>query len=195
MGVFMERARATRDLAFRLLTCLACGKNAVRNRSCTPSPQPASPPAHHLIQRRRVLLNMSRLTAAQVIALGEYLQPDFDPSTLTVPQLLGIFGFHNINYPSQHTKPKLVQLFKDEIAPKSSKFKKERLKRENSQASDDGITDGHTGRPLNEGRTVRSINSHNCLTSSHFRPPQPSGALLGDLLEHHLNLRSLSPHG
>ena len=100
---------------------------------------------------------MSRLTSAQVIALGEYLQPEFDPATLTVSQLLGIFGYHNINYPSQYTKPKLVQLFKDEIRPKTSKYKKEKLKRENSQASDDGITDGHTGRPLNEGRTVSEL--------------------------------------
>lgn len=97
---------------------------------------------------------MSRMTSSEVIALGDYLKPDFDPSTLTVSQLLGVFGYHNINYPSQHTKPKLVQLFKDEIKPQSSKFKKERLQRENSQASDDGITDGHTGRPLNESRTV-----------------------------------------
>ncbi|KAI0362006.1 hypothetical protein OH77DRAFT_1416206 [Trametes cingulata] len=95
---------------------------------------------------------MSRLTAAQVIAQGDYLQPDFDPSTLTVAQLLGVFGYHNIKYPSQYTKPKLIQLFNEEIKPKAKKYTKERIKRENSQASEDGITDGVTGRPLNEGR-------------------------------------------
>ncbi|OSD01593.1 hypothetical protein PYCCODRAFT_1436202 [Trametes coccinea BRFM310] len=95
---------------------------------------------------------MSRMTAAQVIALGEYLQPDFDPSTLTVPQLLGIFGFHNIKYPSQYTKPKLVQLFNEQVKPNGKKYTKERIKRENSQASEDGITNGVTGRPLNEGK-------------------------------------------
>lgn len=97
---------------------------------------------------------MSRMTAAQVIAIGEYLQPDFDPSSLTVPQLLGVFGYHNVNYPSQYTKPKLVQLFNEEIKPKATRLKKERLKRENSQASDDGIKDGVTGRPINEGTKV-----------------------------------------
>ncbi|KAI0336449.1 hypothetical protein GY45DRAFT_1315826 [Cubamyces sp. BRFM 1775] len=95
---------------------------------------------------------MSRMTAAQVIALGEYLKPDFDPSTLTVPQLLGIFGFHNIKYPSQYTKPKLVQLFNEEVKPNGKKYTRERIKRENSQASEDGITNGVTGRPLNEGK-------------------------------------------
>ncbi|KAI8998709.1 Man1-Src1p-C-terminal domain-containing protein [Trametes punicea] len=95
---------------------------------------------------------MSRMTAAQVIAQGEYLQPDFDPSTLTVPQLLGIFGFHNIKYPSQYTKPKLIQLFNEQVKPNAKKYTKERIKRENSQASEDGITNGVTGRPLNEGK-------------------------------------------
>lgn len=94
---------------------------------------------------------MSRMTAAQVIAIGEYLHPDFDPATLTVPQLLGVFGYHNVQYPSPYTKSKLVQLFNDEIKPRSAKLKKEKIKRELSQASDDGITDGVTGRPINEG--------------------------------------------
>lgn len=90
------------------------------------------------------------MTAAQVIALGEYLDPDFDPSSLTVNQLLGVFGFHNIRYPSPYTKPKLVQLFNDEIKPKMKQFKKDRVKKEASFASDDGIKDGVTGRFLNE---------------------------------------------
>ncbi|THH12753.1 hypothetical protein EW146_g7396, partial [Bondarzewia mesenterica] len=90
---------------------------------------------------------MSRsMTAAQVIALGEYLDPDFDPASLTVTQLLGVFGFHNVRYPTPYTKPKLIQLFNDEIKPKTNKFKKDRLKRENSLASDDGIKDGVTGK-------------------------------------------------
>ena len=91
---------------------------------------------------------MSRLTSAQVIALGEYLKPDFEPATLTVPQLLGVFGYHNIRYPSPYTKAKLVQTFNQEITPNASKFRREKLKKENSQASDDGIVDGVTGLPL-----------------------------------------------
>ncbi|TFY58833.1 hypothetical protein EVJ58_g6171 [Rhodofomes roseus] len=100
---------------------------------------------------------MSRLTAAQVIALGEYLDADFDPSTLTVAQLLGVFGYHNVNYPSQYTKPKLVQLFKDEIKVNANKLRRQRIKKENSQASDDGITDGLTGLPINEGKKASDL--------------------------------------
>ncbi|KAJ8520394.1 hypothetical protein ONZ45_g2778 [Pleurotus djamor] len=91
---------------------------------------------------------MSRLTAAQVIGLGEYLKPDFDPATLTVSQLLGVLGFHNVPYPQPYTKPKLVQTFNNEIKANAKKLAKERLKKENSIASDEGILDGVTGEPV-----------------------------------------------
>ena len=95
---------------------------------------------------------MSRLTTAQVISLGEYLRPDFDSSSLTVSQLLGVLGYHNVRYPTPYTKAKLVQVFNSEIKTKANQFKKERLKKENSIPSDDGITDGLTGEPINKGK-------------------------------------------
>ncbi|KAF4614692.1 hypothetical protein D9613_003028 [Agrocybe pediades] len=91
---------------------------------------------------------MSRLTAAQVVNLGEYLEPDFDPASLTVAQLLGVLGYHNIAYPQPYTKAKLVQVFNNEVKSRATKFKKERIKKENSIASEEGITDGITGQPL-----------------------------------------------
>ncbi|PPQ80965.1 hypothetical protein CVT24_013179 [Panaeolus cyanescens] len=94
----------------------------------------------------------SKLTSAQVIALGEYLDPDFDPSTLTISQLLGVLGYHNIQYPMPYSKPKLVKTFNQELKTRAAKFKKERLKKENSIASDEGILDGHTGQLLNKGK-------------------------------------------
>ncbi|KAI0695908.1 Man1-Src1p-C-terminal domain-containing protein [Cytidiella melzeri] len=95
---------------------------------------------------------MSKLSTSDVIAQGDYLEPDFNPASLTVAHLLGILGYHGVNYPSQHTKAKLVQLFNDEIKTNARHFKKERLSRQNSQASDEGITDGITGVALNAGR-------------------------------------------
>lgn len=91
---------------------------------------------------------MSRLTSAQVIALGEYLEPTFDPASLTVSQLLGILGYHNVNYPTPYSKPKLAMIFNQEIKAKAAQLKRERVKKENSIASDDGILDGATGQPL-----------------------------------------------
>ncbi|KAJ7905452.1 Man1-Src1p-C-terminal domain-containing protein [Mycena olivaceomarginata] len=98
---------------------------------------------------------MSRLTSAQIIAQGHYLAPDFDPASLTVSQLLGVLGYHNIVYPTPYSKPKLTALFDAEIKPRANKFKKERIKAEASIASDDGITDGHTGEPLRKPPPVR----------------------------------------
>lgn len=103
---------------------------------------------------------MSRsLTATQIISLGDYLDNDFDPNTLTVSQLLGVLTHHQIRYPTPYTKAKLVQLFLDEIRLKVAKLRKERLKRNNSLASDDGITDGLTGRPLNAEAKVANFSS------------------------------------
>ena len=97
----------------------------------------------------------TKLSTSEIIARGEYLEPDFNPSSLTVAQLLGIFGYHNVRYPSQYTKAKLVELFNSEIKPKSNSLQAERLSRQNSQASDEGIKDGITGRALNGGKRVR----------------------------------------
>ncbi|KXN82080.1 Inner nuclear membrane protein SRC1 [Leucoagaricus sp. SymC.cos] len=97
----------------------------------------------------------TRLTSAQIVALGEYLEPEFDPSTLTVSQLLGVLGYHNVPYPTPYSKPKLIQRFEEEIKKKGAKLKKERLKKANSIASDDGITDGLTGKPLGKTSSLR----------------------------------------
>lgn len=97
----------------------------------------------------------SRLTSAQIIALGEYLESDFDPASLTVSQLLGVLGYHNVTYPTPYSKPKLVQRFEEEIKAKATNLKREQLKKVNSIASDDGITDGLTGKPLGKVRCSR----------------------------------------
>lgn len=102
-------------------------------------------------------MSLSRLTASEIIAQGHYLESDFQPSTLTVSQLLGILSFHDISYPTPYSKPKLVQVFNDQIRPHASKFKRERVKKENSIASDDGITDGVTGEPVGKGKVQRML--------------------------------------
>lgn len=100
---------------------------------------------------------MSKPSTSDIIARGEYLEPDFNPASLTIAHLLGILGYHGVNYPSQHSKAKLVQLFNDEIKANADKFLEQRLSQQNSQASDEGIKDGITGEALNGGRKVSSI--------------------------------------
>jgi hypothetical protein len=141
---------------------------------------------------------MSRLTTAEVIRLGHYLEPDFDPATLTVSQLLGILGYHNIKYPTPYSKSKLVQLFNEEIKTRSSKFRKERIKKENSIASEEGIKDGLTGQPLAAPRRVCAIALAHCYYPTKFlNRIYLYDALLADYLKlqiktkkHHLFPRS-----
>jgi hypothetical protein len=112
----------------------------------------------------------SRLTSAQIIALGEYLQPDFDPTSLTVSQLLGVLGYHNIAYPTPYSKARLVQLFHREIKAKAAQLSKERLKKTNSIASDDGITDGLTGEPIAKVHSLLTWYLGEALTGCSRRP-------------------------
>lgn len=91
---------------------------------------------------------MSRLSASEVINRGDYLQPDFEPSTLTIPHLLSVLTYHGIKYPSPHTKGKLIDVFNAEIRPRSAQLLKERQVRDRKKPSHEGIFDGHTGKAI-----------------------------------------------
>lgn len=95
---------------------------------------------------------MSRPTTSQIIAKGDYLQATFDPTTLTIPHLVGIFAFHQVAYPSQHNKAKLVEIFEREIKGRSELLRKQRLERQETAASGDGVFDGVTGDPVSPVR-------------------------------------------
>lgn len=64
-------------------------------------------------------------------AESDYLQPDFDPWSLTVPRLRSILVAHNIQYPSAAKKPQLVEIFIDQVVPQSRKIlnARQRVKR------------------------------------------------------------------
>ncbi|GAB7346621.1 hypothetical protein MBLNU459_g1759t1 [Dothideomycetes sp. NU459] len=51
-----------------------------------------------------------------------YLQPDFDPNSLTVPRLRSILVAHNVGYPSSAKKSDLVGLFNDNVVPQARKL-------------------------------------------------------------------------
>ncbi|KAF2213683.1 hypothetical protein CERZMDRAFT_39412 [Cercospora zeae-maydis SCOH1-5] len=73
----------------------------------------------------------------------KYLEPDFDPSTLTVPRLRSILVQHNVNYPSSAKKAQLIELFNSEVVPQARKIRTAaaRVKRTSR-----GIEDIATGR-------------------------------------------------
>jgi hypothetical protein len=51
-----------------------------------------------------------------------YLQPDFDPSSLTMPRLRSILVAHNIAYPSSAKKSDLIDIFNQNVAPQARKI-------------------------------------------------------------------------
>lgn len=52
----------------------------------------------------------------------DYLQPSFDPNTLTMPKLRGILVAHNISYPSTAKKGQLVDIFEEHVRPQARKL-------------------------------------------------------------------------
>jgi hypothetical protein len=48
-----------------------------------------------------------------------YLEPSFDPSTLTMPRLRSILVAHAVTYPSSAKKTQLIQIFNDEVMPQA----------------------------------------------------------------------------
>ncbi|OBT52236.1 hypothetical protein VE04_07936 [Pseudogymnoascus sp. 24MN13] len=52
----------------------------------------------------------------------DYLQSNFEPSSLTVPRLRSILVSHDIPYPSGAKKPQLIEIFTDKVLPQSRKI-------------------------------------------------------------------------
>lgn len=52
-----------------------------------------------------------------------YLDPDFDPSSFTVPQLRSVLVAHSVHYPSSAKKKELIDLFNDNVVPQAKKLR------------------------------------------------------------------------
>lgn len=53
----------------------------------------------------------------------DYLQPDFDPSSLTVPKLRNVLLIEDVDYPQSAKKAVLVDLFNQHITPKAARLR------------------------------------------------------------------------
>ena len=106
--------------------------------------------AHSEYTRPAAALDVARAHLDPGHRAGDYLCSDFGPSSLTISQLPGISGFHNINFPSPYTTGTLIQILSNGPKPHAARLKRERLPRQSSLASDDGTTDGVTGRPIGD---------------------------------------------
>ncbi|KAI0013441.1 Man1-Src1p-C-terminal domain-containing protein [Xylariaceae sp. FL0662B] len=68
----------------------------------------------------------------------DYLDPGFDPKTLTIPRLRSILVYHNIPYSSSAKKAQLVDIFNQEVVPQSKKILAARAR---AKRSSKGIVD------------------------------------------------------
>jgi len=94
------------------------------------------------------------VTASDLINQGDYLREGYDPTRLTIPLLTGILSHHNVHLQARD-KASLVRAFRDHISPQKAKLSRERIARAETKASDEGITDGMTGKQVN--RQVRGV--------------------------------------
>lgn len=78
----------------------------------------------------------------------EYLQPSFDPSTLTMPRLRNILMTHDIQYPASAKKQQLVEIFTHELKPKARKLL---AARDRVRRTSEGITDMPSTEPSEAG--------------------------------------------
>ncbi|KAI1083343.1 Man1-Src1p-C-terminal domain-containing protein [Whalleya microplaca] len=68
----------------------------------------------------------------------DYLEPGFDPKSLTIPRLRSILVGHNIPYSSSAKKAQLVDLFNQQVVPQSKKILAARAR---AKRSSKGIVD------------------------------------------------------
>ncbi|GFF22666.1 inner nuclear membrane protein SRC1 [Aspergillus udagawae] len=68
----------------------------------------------------------------------EYLSPDFDLNTLTVPRLRSILVSHDVSYPASAKKAQLIRILEEEVLPQAKKLLRERERVKRTSA---GITD------------------------------------------------------
>ena len=125
----------------------------------------------------------------------EYLQPSFDASSVTMPRLRNILMTHGVQYPPSAKKAELVNIFNQELKPKSRKLlaARDRVRRTsagitNMPSSQEGTVDGDdddrssmlpppvpdTPRPR-KSRRARRLSSEDAVSEPIPKGPPPTG--------------------
>ncbi|KAJ5916998.1 hypothetical protein N7504_001013 [Penicillium tannophilum] len=93
----------------------------------------------------------------------DFLQPDFDLNSLTVPRLRSILVNHDVPYPASAKKSQLIRILEDEVLPQARKLLRDRERVRRTSA---GITD--------MGSRASSVASDRYDRDSMPPPPTPS---------------------
>lgn len=96
----------------------------------------------------------------------EYLSPDFDLNSLTVPRLRSILVNHDVPYPASAKKAQLIGILQDEVLPQAAMLLRER---ERVKRTSDGITDMGS----RASSVVDDVGDHQPDTDRESLPPPP----------------------
>lgn len=96
----------------------------------------------------------------------DYLSPSFNPSSLTVPRLRAILVSHDISYPASAKKSQLIEIFTDQLLPRSRKILAARAR---TKRTSKGITD----MPSSQESTVNGDGDDDDEDGSSAMPPPP----------------------
>lgn len=91
---------------------------------------------------------MSKPTSQEIIDSGSYLEPFFDASTLLVANLRAILQHHDIQFPTNATKPVLIKYFNDEIAPNAQELRRQKKTADGIPSDASDILNAETGEYL-----------------------------------------------
>lgn len=95
----------------------------------------------------------------------DYLLDDFNPNSLTAPQLRSILVAHNVNYPSNTKKAGLIELFNDFIVPQRKKILDRRAR---ARRTSRGIVDAASS----QGTSDQGISQESVDEIPDIKPPR-----------------------
>lgn len=89
----------------------------------------------------------------------EYLEPGFDPASLTVPRLRSILVSHDIPYPASAKKAQLIEILQSEVMPQAKKLlaAKRRVQRTSRGITDVPSSQSSTGGPDDEDEEMDEV--------------------------------------
>ncbi|KAF7715887.1 Uncharacterized protein PECH_008000 [Penicillium ucsense] len=122
----------------------------------------------------------------------DYLSPDFDLNSLTVPRLRSILVSHDVSYPASAKKAQLIRILEEEVIPQARKLLRERervrrtsagimdMSRENSVTGDEDERDSRFPPPTpsttgtRRGTSRRSVRGSTVETDGGNAPATPA---------------------
>ena len=98
----------------------------------------------------------------------DYLQPGFDPRSLTVPRLRSILVAHNVPYASSAKKSQLVDIFNEQLVPQAKRILAARAR---AKRSSRGIFDAESSQDSGASNPFDETDDHEDLAPPSLPPP------------------------